>query len=341
MYQTILTNRKTVICKLRKKIHAHILLTQKIIYRNIIFTTQQKGRTLMKQKLNHLLTTLLVLSLLFTAVPATTVTAASKKPEQVTITTVTRNNSYKKLTVRYNPVTKAKGYQVAYKVKSAKKWTYKNVSASKKSVTVTVKPNKIYNVKVRAYTKSNGRKLYGKWSETVVSHKKHTHNYNIKLSENVTSKTPVYKTVKVEETKDVYDWYYPIEEHYIMNGYPYLDMYEYFGHNPSPEERQQWDKDHHIDETIIWRVNNTILVAQGLEPEPYPYDDDWSEYTSMCSWHNEYVKAKEKVYGVVYTITETVEKEVLDYYKVKTATTYKCKYCDKTKTKTVTTKTNQ
>lgn len=66
-------------------------------------------------------------------------------------------------------VTGATGYQIKYSTnKKLKKAKTANLSASKKSLTIKkLKSGKKYYFRVRAYTKVNGKKVYGKWSKIV------------------------------------------------------------------------------------------------------------------------------------------------------------------------------
>ena len=65
----------------------------------------------------------------------------------------------KKITVNIKAQKGGVKYQVAYKLKTAKKWKYKKV-ASKKVVLKGLKAKKKYSVKVRAYKGA----YYGAWS---------------------------------------------------------------------------------------------------------------------------------------------------------------------------------
>jgi|GEM_PF-4279282 len=74
-----------------------------------------------------------------------------------------------KFTVRWKKQKKASGYQLQYKLKSAKK--FKNLKASlgknkTKFVTKKLKKGKKYVFRIRTYTKISGKKVFGKWSKT-------------------------------------------------------------------------------------------------------------------------------------------------------------------------------
>ena len=83
------------------------------------------------------------------------------KPAKVTITSVSSSSS-RSAKVKWNKVSNATGYQVAYRRKGSSTWNYVTVSTNYKKVTSLRKKN--YYVKVRAYTKYNGTKYYGSWS---------------------------------------------------------------------------------------------------------------------------------------------------------------------------------
>ncbi len=85
----------------------------------------------------------------------------------------TLKSGKKKLTVTMTTKPSAKGgthYQIAYKVKGSKGWSYKKTAAAKATVK-GLKHNKKYVVKVRAYKNDSGRSFYGAWSRTRTSGK--------------------------------------------------------------------------------------------------------------------------------------------------------------------------
>lgn len=85
-------------------------------------------------------------------------------PKKVSIKTP-KSTSKKTLTVYYSKTTGASGYQIGYRIKGTKKWTYiTSTGASKKINKLTSK--KTYEVLVRAYKTINGKKYYGPWSST-------------------------------------------------------------------------------------------------------------------------------------------------------------------------------
>ena len=71
----------------------------------------------------------------------------------------------KKFTVKWKKNSKAEGYQVQYKLKSAK--TFKNLKKTTTKVSVKskkLKKGKKYQFRVRPYKTINGNKIYGKWT---------------------------------------------------------------------------------------------------------------------------------------------------------------------------------
>lgn len=82
-------------------------------------------------------------------------------PAQVTITSVTSTAS-KSGTVKWNAVSGASGYQVAYRISGTSTWYYTTVTTNQKVFTSL--RNKNYYVKVRAYKTYSGTNYYGSWS---------------------------------------------------------------------------------------------------------------------------------------------------------------------------------
>ena len=94
---------------------------------------------------------------------ATTLKKINAKNRTVKGLKVTSKNG--KITVKYNKNANASGYQIQYKLKSAKK--YKNLKSATTKLKVTskkLKKGKTYCVRVRTYNKIDGKKVYGKWS---------------------------------------------------------------------------------------------------------------------------------------------------------------------------------
>ena len=94
------------------------------------------------------------------------------RPAKVTLKSVKAGKKgTKKLTVKWATTAAGKKsgakYQVAYKKKGSKGWSYKTVSAKTyKKVLKKLKKGKKYQVKVRAYKKVAGATYYGAWSKT-------------------------------------------------------------------------------------------------------------------------------------------------------------------------------
>ena len=61
-------------------------------------------------------------------------------------------------------------YRIAYKVKGAQKWIYKNTTLTKVTIK-NLKSGKRYVVKVQAYKTVNGEKYRGAWSKLWTSKK--------------------------------------------------------------------------------------------------------------------------------------------------------------------------
>lgn len=75
-----------------------------------------------------------------------------------------KNTKGKKIILKWKKVAGAKGYQLQYAT-SKKFKAKKTKSTTKTKYTVKkLKKKKTYYVRVRAYTLSNGKKVYGKWS---------------------------------------------------------------------------------------------------------------------------------------------------------------------------------
>lgn len=89
-------------------------------------------------------------------------TAIGKK--KVTIKNVTSKNK-KQITVKWKNLSKADGYQIQYALnKKFQKAKVKNVKKVSKAVIKKLKSGKKYYVRIRAYTKTNGKKAYSKYS---------------------------------------------------------------------------------------------------------------------------------------------------------------------------------
>ena len=73
----------------------------------------------------------------------------------------------KKTTVKWKKKSGAAGYQISVSTKKGKTKIVANAGKKKTKATVKVKKAKKQYVKVRAYVKVNGKKVYGKWSKAV------------------------------------------------------------------------------------------------------------------------------------------------------------------------------
>ena len=90
-----------------------------------------------------------------------------KKPGKVTGLKV-KNKKKKKIVVKWRKKTNVSGYQIQYALnkKFTKKKKSKWVGKKKSSKTISkLKKGKKYYIRVRAYRKKSGKKLYGKWSK--------------------------------------------------------------------------------------------------------------------------------------------------------------------------------
>ena len=71
-----------------------------------------------------------------------------------------------KFTVKYKKNAKASGYQIQYKLKTAKKYTNLKKATTKLKVTSKkLKKGKVYQFRVRTYTVVNGKPYYGQWTK--------------------------------------------------------------------------------------------------------------------------------------------------------------------------------
>ncbi len=75
-----------------------------------------------------------------------------------------KNKKGKKVFLSWKKVTGAKGYQIQYSTSKRFK-KYKSRNTVKKKYTIKKLKKKTYYVRVRAYKKSSGKKIYGKWSK--------------------------------------------------------------------------------------------------------------------------------------------------------------------------------
>jgi|GEM_PF-5636110 len=93
--------------------------------------------------------------------------AAIAEAKAFKVTGLNAKAKAKKFTVTWKKTAGATGYQVQYKLKTAKKWSaLKNAVTKTKAVSKKLKKGKIYSFRVRTYTKINGKKVFGVWSKT-------------------------------------------------------------------------------------------------------------------------------------------------------------------------------
>lgn len=80
------------------------------------------------------------------------------------VTNVKLKSKNRRITVTWKKVSGASGYEVSYKVKTAKKYKVLKNTSKLKVRTGKLKKGKKYTFRVRAYVKINGKKLYGPYS---------------------------------------------------------------------------------------------------------------------------------------------------------------------------------
>lgn len=122
-----------------------------------------QGGKSMKRILTTILTTIMLLTA--THIPVSVSAASVKKPAKVSLTSV-QTVSTTSLKVTWKNVEEATGYQIKVSTNKTfkKARTVNTVNASMKTITKLKKSGTKYYVKIRAYTKVNGNKKYGKWS---------------------------------------------------------------------------------------------------------------------------------------------------------------------------------
>lgn len=89
---------------------------------------------------------------------------AASKPGKVKISSV-KANSTTAFTVKWKKVSGAKGYQIRYSTRSSMSGAKKILTTKKSRKIKKLKAGTKYYVQVRAYKKSKGKKIYGKWSK--------------------------------------------------------------------------------------------------------------------------------------------------------------------------------
>ena len=97
--------------------------------------------------------------------PQSTVEIKGKKPAKPAIKKL-KNRKGKKVTLTLSKkVSGATGYQVAYAAKSSMKGQKKKKFKSLRVTVQGLKQGKTYYFRVRAYTKRNGKMIYGSWGK--------------------------------------------------------------------------------------------------------------------------------------------------------------------------------
>lgn len=145
--------------------------------------TAIKSQAILKRGFSAILAVCIGITLSFGTsllLPCEEAHAATKTPSKVKSVSISKKTT-SSVTVKYSKSSKAKKYQIAYKKKSARTWTYKTVSQSTRSYTIKkLSSNTTYQVKVRGI---NGSKK-GKWSST----------------KTVTTKKPAYTSLKTAKS---------------------------------------------------------------------------------------------------------------------------------------------
>ena len=89
---------------------------------------------------------------------------AASKPGKAKILSVKANSSTA-FTVKWKKVSGAKGYQIRYSTRSSMSGARMVFTTKRSRKIKKLKAGTKYYVQVRAYKKSNGKKIYGKWSK--------------------------------------------------------------------------------------------------------------------------------------------------------------------------------
>ncbi len=111
------------------------------------------------------LSLMLAIVMVFSSFSVTAFAASVPKVKNVTITA--RDDD--EINLKWNKVKGATGYQVYVRLGSNGKW--KKAETTKKNLAEVddLKENRSYNFKVRAYTKENGKNVYGKFSAVIAA----------------------------------------------------------------------------------------------------------------------------------------------------------------------------
>lgn len=231
----------------------------------------------MKKFRTKLITVLTVLTLAITAMPMESITAeAATKPAKVTkITKVKATET--SLKIKIKKVKKAKGYQVRV-TKAGKSKVLKSVRT--KNTTVTIKgltPNTKYKLKVRAYTKSGKKYVYGK--EKSISYK------TLKKKTATTTPTPTPTPTPVPtpqptpepELPEDYNIKYPGES--TNTGDALLADYNAFKAYVVSKVTAD------MTENEVWNVISTAIADNLTYPHAHNYPKYNNAYTTLLDMY--------------------------------------------------------
>lgn len=187
-------------------------------------------------------TALLISFAVFTTSAVSYVTASAvKKPAKVSKRSI-ESLSSTSIKIKWKKVKKAKGYQI--KISANKKFKKaRTINSVKTFKTIKkLKRNTKYYIKIRAYTKSGSKKVYGKWNRALSFNmpekvKKISKKTSKKITVSSTEKNPSAGNQTADKSH-THKWIpikkkYPIYEYHIID--PYTD-------NDLTEDYQQSDK---------------------------------------------------------------------------------------------------
>lgn len=203
----------------------------------------------MKTKLSTLLNILIIaiISISSISMPVSSVKQkTSAKPSRVKLKSV-KSVSKKVIKIKWKKVKKAKGYQI--KISKNKKFTKaRKINVKKNACTKKIKKlkaNTKYYVKVRAFSKSKGKKVYGKWSKTLSVRTK-TLLLNKKLTE-----SELKSLVEIKTGKKIAEWIY---EDFDGNGTK--EAFAVIGSQEYVEDQKTF--------VYIWFINNKGEITQMM-----------------------------------------------------------------------------
>ena len=114
----------------------------------------------MKKLFKSLLCVILCFCMVVPTVSMASAAAAVAKVSKVTLVSRTTSS----IKIKWTKVKKAKGYQVSFYNAAKKKWVSEKKTTALNYTDTGLKDATTYSYKVRAYTKKNGRVVYGKYS---------------------------------------------------------------------------------------------------------------------------------------------------------------------------------